>query len=115
MIELHACHIRVTRLCVVLGFASLALLAGCESEVFGTLSPASVETQQETLQPAGAAGASGGTNDPGHVNEGPPNVGGIVPAPDAALRSCEGITVECRSPVVSADLLPGRTLPQVQT
>src|SRR5689334_13055821 len=115
MTELHACHIRVTRLYGALGLAFLTLLAACQSEVFGTLSPVGVETEQGTLRPDEPGTAVGTSGDSAHVNEGPPAVETLAPPPDGTLRTCANIPVASNSPVVSADMLPGRTLPSVQT
>ena len=116
MRQLHGCHGRVTCLCGVLALAALAALAGCESEVFGTLSADQVETEQGSLQPgADPAAERREPSSSGDITEGNPVLGGLASGPELPPRTCDGVPVVCRAPVLTADSLPGRTLPPVQT
>jgi len=116
MVELHRCHCRVTELCCVLWAAAITLVAGCQSEVFGTLAPRDLSTEQGSQQPGGAEDP-GATGPDGQepVVEGNPPLAGLDPGEDLPLRTCEGVPLSCRSPIQTADALPGRVLPPVQT
>src|SRR6185295_4928757 len=113
MRQLQGCHRRVTCLCGGLALAAVAALAGCESEVFGTLSANPVETSQGSLQPGADPAAE--SAEPGSITEGNPMLGGLASEPELPPRTCDGVPVVCRSPVATADSLPGRQLPPVQT
>ncbi|HKO94662.1 MAG TPA: hypothetical protein VJU61_26085, partial [Polyangiaceae bacterium] len=97
-------------------------MAGCQGEVFGTIAPVDLRADQGNLEPGaavdpGAAGSDGQSPDglEPSVTEGNPPLVGLDPGEERPLRTCEGVALSCRSPIQTADALPGRVLPPVQT